>query len=162
MAIEGATALMRMPNSAASMAAQRVNAITPAFKNGDFAKGIMDGADQIISMLQLPEAEGRARAAKMAQEEEQSNAALFQAVFWGLVLFILFFAVVFSIAFRKGGKKYRRGGSGIWMWGPGTGWSSGHWGNSSSGFGGGSWGGGGGGFSGGGGSFGGGGASGGW
>ena len=67
-----------------------------------------------------------------------------------MILFIL----IPMIGGGKRGRRYRRGGLPIVIWGPGTG--GGGWGGGSSG------GGGFGGFSGGGGSFGGGGASGGW
>jgi uncharacterized protein len=136
------------------------NTVTPAFKEGDFARGIMAGADQIIGMLALPEAEGRARAAALAAEQEKDDKATLQIVFWAFVIVILFFVILGSFVYRMG-KKYGRG-SNVWMWGAGSGWtsSSSGWGSSSSWGSGGGWGGGG--FSGGGGSFGGGGASGGW
>nr|WP_245409705.1 TPM domain-containing protein [Allosphingosinicella vermicomposti] len=139
------------------------NFITPAFKDGDFARGIMEGSDQIIDMLQLPEAEGRARAAQIAAEQEADDKAALQIVFWVFVVIILFFVIIGSFVYRMG-KKYGRKGSSVWMWGAGSGWTSSGsgWGSSSSWGSGGGWGGGGGGFSGGGGSFGGGGASGGW
>ena len=139
------------------------NTITPAFKDGDFARGITEGADQIIGMLQLPEAEGRARAAEIAAQEDARNATALKIAFWVAVAIVIFFIILFSLIGRhmkKYGKKYRKRGSNVWIWGIPTGHSGGWGGGSSSGWGGG--GGGFGGFSGGGGSFGGGGASGGW
>jgi uncharacterized protein len=134
------------------------NSITPAFKQGDFAKGILNGADQIITMLDLPQAEGEARAKAIGEQEaergKEEGASIFPLIFWGIVLL---FIVIPMIGGGRRGRRYRRGGLPIFIWGPGMG---GGWGGGSSG--GGGFGGGGGGFSGGGGSFGGGGASGGW
>ncbi|MDT9600982.1 TPM domain-containing protein [Sphingosinicella rhizophila] len=137
------------------------NSITPAFKKGDFARGIQAGADQIITMLQLPQAEGEARARAIGEQEQanrrEDGGSIFPLIFWGAVLLFIVIPMIGSRAGR--GRRYRRGGAPIILWGPGTG---GSWGSGGSGGGfGGGWGGGGG-FSGGGGSFGGGGASGGW
>ncbi|MGH6706367.1 MAG: TPM domain-containing protein [Sphingomicrobium sp.] len=141
--------------------------ILPRFKAGDMGGGIVAGADQIITMMQLPAAEAAKRAQEIGATEsrrKESGAGFIPVIF----IVVIFFVIIGSIASRVGGKRYRRRRGGIdpWivLWGlseisrasrGGGGWGGG----------GGSWGGGGGGFggfSGGGGSFGGGGASGGW
>ena len=144
--------------------------ILPRFKAGDFPGGITAGADQIITMMSLSEAEAARRAAQAEQREATratSGAGLIPVVFW--IMVIIF--VLLSMFRRAAGRRYRRrrkGGIDPWivLWGLSElsqasrrgrgGWGGGGFG----GFGGG--GGGFGGFSGGGGSFGGGGASGGW
>jgi uncharacterized protein len=146
------------------------NSILPKFKTGDMAGGIIDGASQVITMLTLPEAEAKRRAAEIGASEasrargEGQRVGIFPVVFWGMI--ILF--VIMSMARRaSGGRRYRRGAGdnlGIVLWGLSEiarsssrgGWGGGGWGA------GGGFGGGGGGFSGGGGSFGGGGAGGSW
>jgi uncharacterized protein len=141
------------------------NSILPAFRDGDYPRGIREGADQVITMLQLRQAEAERRAQEIgarqeARETERGGGSIWPLLFWA---FILFFVIL--PMFRRGrkGRRYRRrGGFPIIIWGPGMG---GGWGGGGSGgfggFGGGG-GGGFGGFSGGGGSFGGGGASGSW
>jgi uncharacterized protein len=139
----------------------------PRFKAGDFAGGIAAGADQIITMMELPPAEAARRAQEIgAAETRRQDRSInpFPIIF----MVIIFFVIIGSIASRAGGRRYRgkrRGGFdagdvAVILWGldalsrgsrGGGGWGGGGWG-----------GGGGGGFSGGGGSFGGGGASGGW
>jgi len=141
--------------------------IVPRFKAGDFAGGIAAGADQIITMMELPPAEAARRAQEIgAAETRRQDRSInpFPIIF----MVIIFFVIIGSIASRVGGRRYRgkRGGGldagdvAVILWGldalsrgsrGGGGWGGGGWG-----------GGGGGGFSGGGGSFGGGGASGGW
>lgn len=136
------------------------NSILPRFKAGDLPGGIMAGADQVISMLQLPPAEAAKRAQAIgAQEARRSEQRV--NPFPVLFIVIIFFVVIGSIARRTGGRRYRRReGISPWviLWGLNelSRGSRGGWGG---GFGGG---GGGGGFSGGGGSFGGGGAGGSW
>jgi uncharacterized protein len=139
--------------------------ILPRFKAGDMGGGIVAGADQIISMMELPAAE----AAKRAQEIGASEAHRQQGrvnPFPVLFIVIIFFVIIGSIARRAGGRRYRRrGGISPWviLWGLDAISRGGRGGGGGWGGGGGGWGGGGGGgFSGGGGSFGGGGASGGW
>jgi len=143
--------------------------ILPRFKAGDYGGGITAGADQIIKTMSLSPAEAQTRAAQAANREKsrEVSGAGFIPV---LVIVIIFFAIIGSIARRAGGRRYRsrRGGINPWVvlwglnelsqasrgraggWGGGSGWGGG--------------GGGGGGFGGfgGGGSFGGGGASGSW
>ncbi len=133
--------------------------VTPAFRAGDFVGGITAGTEAIISQLELPEAEAKARAA--AASDDEGSAPPIAVIFWIIVIVV----VVIIIAANSGGgggRKYRskqRGGTGpVIIWGGGGGGGSSGWGWGSGG--GSSWGGGG--FSGGGGSFGGGGASGGW
>jgi uncharacterized protein len=140
--------------------------ILPRFKAGDMGGGIVAGADQIITMMQLPAAEAAKRAQEIGATEsrrKESGAGFIPVIF----IVVIFFVIIGSIASRVGGRRYRRRKGGIDPWiilwglseisrasGRGGGWGGG-------GFGGGG-GGGFGGFSGGGGSFGGGGASGGW
>jgi uncharacterized protein len=141
--------------------------ITPAFKQGDYPGGINAGADAIIEQLQAPpeQAEQRVLEAQQAQQAKQGRGgngggSLFPLIFWGIVLL---FVVLPMLRGRRGGRRYRRGGLPVVIWGPGLGGWGGGSHSSGWGGGGGGWsGGGGGGFSGGGGSFGGGGASGSW
>lgn len=142
------------------------NQILPAFRAGDMAGGIIAGADALITQLQAPpeQAEQRvleASQARGAQRSGSRDGSILPLIVW---LLILFFVILPMLRRGFGGKKYRgkrgrRRGMPVVIWGPGLG-GGGGWG----GGGGSSWGGGGGfgGFSGGGGSFGGGGASGGW
>jgi uncharacterized protein len=130
--------------------------ILPRFRDGDYPGGINAGVDAIIAQLQAPPelAEQRVMEAAAQQRESEEGGSIFPLIFWGVVLIFIIIPM-----FRGGrrGRRYRRGGLPVVIWGPGMG----GWGSGSSGS---SWGGGGGfgGFSGGGGSFGGGGASGGW
>ena len=145
--------------------------ILPRFREGDFAGGIMAGANAIIEQLQAPPEAAERRALEAARARSGSGSSDDDLVLGGLVSFFVLFAIGFWVLWfllaardRRPGKRYRRRRRGVGpivIWGPGGGWSSGSsWGRSSWG-GGGGWSGGGG-FSGGGGSFGGGGASGGW
>ncbi len=141
--------------------------ILPRFKAGDIPGGILAGADQIITMMELPAAEAAKRAQEIGAAETRREDRSINP-FPILFMVIIFFVIIGSIASRVGGRRYsgkRRGGLdagdvAVILWGldalsrgsrGGGGWGGG-WGG----------GGGGGGFSGGGGSFGGGGASGGW
>jgi len=134
--------------------------ILPHFRDKDMAGGIVAGADALIGLLQLPPDQAKAQAQNIvASDKKRSSSGVpFSLIFW--IIVILFIAGS-SIANRfGGGRRYRRGGLPVVLWGPGLGGGGGGWGGSS---GGGGWGGGdGGGFSGGGGSFGGGGSSGSW
>lgn len=146
--------------------------ILPKFRDGDFPGGITAGADQIVKMMELPEAEATKRAQEIGAKEARRLEVDVNPI-PVIFIVIVFFVIIGSIARAAGGRRYRgkgrrRGGldSGdvaVILWGlhaltrgsrGGGGWGGG------GGFGGG--GGGFGGFSGGGGSFGGGGASGGW
>jgi uncharacterized protein len=148
------------------------NSILPRFKAGDMGGGIVAGADQIVTMMELPAAEAAKRAQEIGASETRRAKVEINPV-PVIFIVIIFFVIIGSIARAAGGRRYhgkgrRRGGldSGdvaVILWGLNAltrGGRGGGWG------GGGSWGGGGGGgfggFSGGGGSFGGGGASGGW
>ena len=143
--------------------------IVPAFKENDYPRGILQGADALIQQLGAPpeEAEQRALAAQQKQQQAQASqsdgggggGSIFPLLFWG---FILFFFILPMLRGGRRGRRHRRGRGGVFIWGPGLGGGWGGGGGSSWGGGGGGGWGGGGGFSGGGGSFGGGGASGGW
>ncbi|ODT89472.1 TPM domain-containing protein [Phenylobacterium sp. SCN 70-31] len=137
--------------------------ILPAFKAGDFEKGIVDGAGAIVRQIGLPSDEAQAAVAQAAAEQQaagdEGGGGLVVALF---VIFVVFWLL--SGVMRAFGGRKRFGGHGLWWLlplilsnsshrgGRGSGWSGG---------GGGGWSGGGG-FSGGGGSGGGGGASGSW
>ncbi|MGH8297942.1 MAG: TPM domain-containing protein [Steroidobacteraceae bacterium] len=125
------------------------NVITPHFRKGDYAGGIVAGTNAILSVLG-----GHQLAVEQQQVRERSGTGF-------LMLLILFFALspLLRAMFNRGGLGYGGWGGG-WLGWLALGMLSGGRGG---GFGGGGFGGGGfGGFSGGGGSFGGGGASGGW
>jgi uncharacterized protein len=130
-----------MPDALAKLIIERE--ILPAFKKGNFDRGIVQGLDAILAAIGSEESDSRRFIAEYKRKDRIAMIVFF-VVF---ALFLIFFIYrIFSPRRRK-----RR-------WGPGyieEGFHSGR----SGGFGGG---GGGGGFSGGGGSFGGGGASGGW
>lgn len=120
------------------------SAITPRFKQGDFAGGIGAGVDGILSILEGDAQEWQRKPQVRGDEVDPAQVALF------VVLFLVILFVMWRMS-RAGG---RRGGI-VVLPGPGSGgWSGGYSGGSSGGFGGG--------FSGGGGSSGGGGASGDW
>lgn len=123
------------------------NVIVPKFKQQDYAGGISDGVDAVLSVLG-----GDENAPQTPEEQHRDH---FSTLF--LMLFLGFMLVrVLAAGFYPG----RR--TGLWgligLWGLSGGWGGGYRGGG--GFGGGGFGGGG--FSGGGGSFGGGGASGSW
>jgi uncharacterized protein len=127
--------------------------ILPAFRDGDFERGVVQGVDAIDQQLRLDPAEAAARAAAVEQDAE-SAAAPAIGVAVSAFLLILFWIVVA----RSGGRRGRRRNDGVWIWAASEALR-----HAGRGGGGSSWGGGGGGgFGGGGGSFGGGGASGGW
>ncbi|HEV2748317.1 MAG TPA: TPM domain-containing protein, partial [Allosphingosinicella sp.] len=135
------------------------NQILPRFRDNDYAGGINAGADAIIEQLQAPPELAEQRALEAAAQQEQASGSgeggsIFPLLFWGAVLL---FIVIPMFRRRGRGRRHRRGGLPVVIWGPGFG---GGWGGGSSGGFGGFGGGGGGfgGFSGGGGSFGGGGA----
>ena len=131
--------------------------ILPKFRAKDMAGGIIAGADALIELLSLPDAEAQARAQQLvaANREDEKGGIPFSLIFWGIVLLFMFGSSIVN-RFRGGGRRYRDRDGGVVLWGPGWGGGGGGWGGGS----GGGWGGGG--FSGGGGSFGGGGASGDW
>ena len=148
------------------------DSILPRFKAGDMAGGIAAGADAVIAQLSLSPEEA-ARQAQQAEAAETRRGDGGVNLFPVIIIVIVFFTVIGSIAGATGGRRYRgkgrrRGGLdagdvAVILWGldalsrgnrGGGGWGGGGWGGGG--------GGGFGGFSGGGGSFGGGGASGGW
>lgn len=120
------------------------SAITPRFKQGDFAGGISAGVDGILSILSKDAEEWQRRPEVREDQVEPTQ----------VVLFVVLFLVILFVVWRtnRGG---RRGGFVVLPGPVGGGWSGGTWGDGGSG-------GFGGGFSGGGGSSGGGGASGDW
>lgn len=132
--------------------------ILPAFREGGFERGIVQGVEAIATQLTLDPAEAEARALAVAETEEDEG-----GINPGVVIFVaivLFLLVSSLIAAASGGRGRRRRGGGlapVILWGVAEAMRS-----SGGGRGGGFSGGGFGGFSGGGGSFGGGGASGGW
>ena len=143
------------------------NQILPAFRNGDYAGGIITGTNALIEQLTLDPEEAKARAAEAQKAAEQASAPVLPAGIF--TLFFLF--LIFNMIGRMGGRKRRgrgRGGDDDDMNGMGgiLIWAASEALRDRRGGGGGGWGGGGGfgggGFGGGGGSFGGGGASGGW
>ncbi len=137
--------------------------ILPAFKAGQFERGVADGTGAIVAQLGLPEAEARAQASQ-AIKVPAGEAGSGEGLPFGAIIAILFVFWALSGVMRVFGGRRRGGGSGLWWLLPVILSNSGRGGSSWSG-GGGSWGGGGGGgggFSGGGGSGGGGGASGSW
>jgi uncharacterized protein len=130
--------------------------VLPRFRAGDMPGGVEAGADAIITQLQLPPDQARAKAAQAAVKPKAHRGS-------GFPVFLILVVLAF-VFFGRGGRG-RGGGGGVLPWlllgamssrgGRYDGWGGGG--------GGGGWsGGGGGGFSGGGGSFGGGGSSGGW
>ncbi len=120
------------------------SAITPRFKQGDFAGGIGAGIDGILAILSGDAQEWQRKPQVRGDEVDPAQVTLF------VVLFLVILFVMWRMNRAGGG----RGGI-IVLPGPGSGgWSGGYSGGSSGGFGGG--------FSGGGGSSGGGGASGDW
>jgi uncharacterized protein len=141
------------------------NEILPAFRQGDYASGIIAGTDAVITQLTADPAEAQARAAEAKSAATEREKPILPAI----IIFLIFFFLFISLIGAAAGGKRRRGGKGgdgltpILIWAAsealknqGRGGGRGGWG------GGGGFGGGGGGFGGGGGSFGGGGASGGW
>lgn len=155
------------------------NRITPAFKAGDYPRGIAAGVDAIAEQLQAPPevAERQAREAQARQAQARTTrrqgggSSIVPLLFWGAVfLFVILPMLRGAGGGGRNGRRYRRRGgmdpvSSILLWEvANAAMRSGRGGGSfgGGGFGGGGFGGGGGGFSGGGGSFGGGGASGSW
>ena len=131
----------------------------PAFKAGNYERGVIDGTEAIAAQIGLPTAEAQAAVAAAAQPQvtiaRPSQGGGFPIMFVVIVVFFVLSGVLRAFGGRR---RFGGGGSGLWWLlpmllsgsgrGGGGGWSGG--------------GGGGGGFSGGGGSGGGGGASGSW
>lgn len=134
--------------------------ILPAFKDGQFEQGVVDGTEALIAQLGLPEDQAKAQVAEAAagtQESTSGGGSPFPVIFAIFVILWVLSGLMRTFGGKRG--RGRRRGGGLWWLlplllssggrgGGGGGWSSG--------------GGGGGGFSGGGGSGGGGGASGSW
>ena len=146
----------------------------PLLKAGQVPQAMTAGTDALIAQLRASPDEAKARtdAAVAAFDKKQPrNSSGSGEIPIGLIIWAMIIGFVILASLRGGGRgrRYRRGGAPVILWGPGdwgsggggSSWSSGSsWGGGSD-SGGGGWGGGG--FSGGGGgSFGGGGASGGW
>lgn len=136
------------------------NDILPAFRQGDYAAGILSGTDAIIAQLTADpaEAQARAEAAKSAAAERP------KPVLPAVVILLIFAFMVFGMArAAAGGRRHRGRGNGL---APILIWAASEALRNQGRGGRGGWGGGGGfgggGFGGGGGGFGGGGASGGW
>ncbi len=137
------------------------NDILPAFRQGDYAAGIIAGTDSIIAQLTADPAEAQARAEAAKSAAAETTKPVLPAVVILLVFAFIFFSMVGAAA---GGRK-RRGGRGdglspILIWAASEALKDRNRGGRGGGWGGGGFGGGG--FGGGGGGFGGGGASGGW
>ncbi|MGA0606478.1 TPM domain-containing protein [Phenylobacterium sp. VNQ135] len=136
-------------------------AILPQFRQGNFEQGILDGTDQLVRQLSLPDEEARAKVAEAQQAQAARSSDRGGSAIPVIFVMIVIFWILSGIlgVFGRRGRRGRRGG-GMWWLLPlilsSSGRDRGGWG----GGGGGGWGGGG--FSGGGGSFGGGGSSGSW
>jgi uncharacterized protein len=146
-----------MTDALSSLIIQR--AILPAFKAGDYEKGVVAGTEAIARQIGLPpdEAKAAVQQAAATQASDSSGGGGFGVP----IIFVIFIVVwVLSGVLHLFGGRRRYGGGALWWLLPlilssGRGRGGGGWGG-----GGGGWGGGG--FSGGGGSGGGGGASGSW
>lgn len=137
------------------------NDILPAFRQGDYAAGIVAGTDAIIAQLTADPAEAQARAEEARNAADRSEKPVLPA----LVILMVFAFIFFSMIRAAAGGRKRRGGRGdgltpILIWAASEALKDRDRGGRGGGWGGG--GGFGGGFGGGGGGFGGGGASGGW
>lgn len=149
------------------LAFEYVEEMKDYFRDGNFSAGIAQGAQRIITQLELPPEEAAAIAQQATQERAGEGGFPVGALIW-LGFILLFF--VLPMFGRRGKRRFRGGGAGgfardIILWEVGKAVIGGLADGDGGGFGGGGFGGGGGGFggfSGGGGSFGGGGASGGW
>src|SRR4029453_18283366 len=123
--------------------------ILPRFKAGDMGGGISAGADQMITMMELPPAEAAKRSQEIGAQEarrQEIDVNPLPVIF----IVIIFFVIIGSLARAAGGRRYRRrSGISPWviLWGLDAlsrssrgrgGWGGGGWG-------GGGWGGGGGG-----------------
>lgn len=98
--------------------------ITPRFKAGDMAGGIIAGADALIAQLAAPPeaAERAAVAAQQAENRHQerrrdNDGSILPLIFWGAVLL---FIVLPAFGAGFAGRRYRgRGRRGVSIWGPG-------------------------------------------
>lgn len=142
------------------------NQILPAFRNGDYAGGIITGTNALIEQLTLDPEEAAARAAEAQQQAERPSLPFFPLFIFGIIFLFIVFSLLGALGQRAHRRGRGRGGDdddigggmgGILIWAAAEALSRGVGGG---GGGGSSWGGGG--FGGGGGGFGGGGASGGW
>lgn len=117
--------------------------ILPAFRDGQYAAGIMSGADAIIHQLTLPEEDARkiAEAARTQKESDRTP----NYIFW-IFFFMVFILPSILPIFGIKGRRHR----GTRIFGPGIGGFGSRSGGRSGGFRGGGFGGGGGGFGGGG------------
>src|SRR3546814_10202875 len=95
------------------------------FGDGDYPGGINAGTDAIIAQLQAPPevAEQRAMEAGAQQRESEEGGSIFPLIFWGAVLV---FMVIPMFRGGRRGRRSRRGGLPIMIWGPGMGgWGGG-------------------------------------
>ncbi|MFK8253763.1 TPM domain-containing protein [Ancylobacter terrae] len=139
-----------LPDAVASTIVQ--TAILPEFRKGDFAGGVVKGADAVMEILNLDPEEAKLRARRAAEPEGPPDDWILFIIFVVMILYFIH-AIYRSARFGStpAGRRGRVAQGGISTWGGSRSSSSG-----------GSWSSGGGGFSGGGGSSGGGGASGSW
>ncbi len=129
-------------------------AVLPEFKADRYEQGIVQGTNEIVRQLALPDEEAKANVAKAAEAPQRSHGGPPVQ----LIVFAIFIVVVILAPVMGGRRRRYRDGGGLWWILPIILDSMGRGG----GGGGGGWSGGGGGFGGGGGSFGGGGSSGSW
>lgn len=150
-----------MTDALSSLIVQRK--ILPAFKAGDYEKGVVDGTEAIVQQIGLPPEEAQAAVAQAEAQRAASSGG--GGGGFGISTFFVILVVfwVLSGVMRVFGARRRYRGSGLWWILPLLLSGGGGRRGGDGGWGGGGWsGGGGGGFSGGGGSGGGGGASGSW
>jgi uncharacterized protein len=129
------------------------SAIIPRFKTGDYSGGIERGVDGIISVLSGDTADWQPKPKVRAEDASSTFDMLVPILFFGIMIFIIWYLVRHAGGPPTGGAGRRGSGGPVFIPYGGGGWGSG-WGGGGGGFDGG--------FSGGGGSSGGGGASGGW
>jgi uncharacterized protein len=84
------------------------NDILPAFRQGDYAAGIIAGTDAVIAQLTADPAEAQARAvaAKSAASERE------KPILPALIIFLIFLFLFISLIGAAAGGKRRRGGKG--------------------------------------------------
>ena len=81
------------------------NSILPKFREGDFPGGIAAGADQVITMMELPPEEAARRAQEIgAQESRRDDVGINPVPI--IFIVIIFFAIIGSISRAVGGRRY--------------------------------------------------------
>ncbi|GIL01514.1 MAG: hypothetical protein BroJett030_14130 [Alphaproteobacteria bacterium] len=78
--------------------------LVPAFRAGEFARGIAEGTDQIIAVLSGDTAELEARARRNATGGQSWPVIIFVALWFGIVFTGIAFAILAPIFGRKTGK----------------------------------------------------------